>query len=114
MNVLLCETGILLDKDDPEYDCYNSVYDKQHGFYDEDQYYTSDNLERRKKEVADYVLACVEGTYGIISSTVVDDGFTEKQLKEMPVTQETYLLEDVLYSCKKENGNLVENFLKTK
>ena len=33
--IYLVEHGVLLSKDDREYECYSQVYDKKNGYYDE-------------------------------------------------------------------------------
>ena len=35
MKVFLVEVGILLDETDKEFDAYSTVYDKKHGYFDE-------------------------------------------------------------------------------
>lgn len=82
-DVFLIDEGILLEKNDEQFSSYNNVYDKEYGYYDEDQFYVSSKYDaiRLAKE---YVNNGVEKT----------------------------LLEDVIYSVTKINETIVENFLK--
>ena len=38
----LTEVGILLERRNPEFERYNKVYDRKHGYYDENQYLKKD------------------------------------------------------------------------
>lgn len=105
--VYLVEVGVLLPGDSPEYNQYNNVYDCVHAFYDEDQYYV-DTLEEAKRNAKKYVEQGVEGTYAVISSSALPD---DVDVSEAIVENEHYLMESVVYSLKKENGKLVEDFL---
>lgn len=40
-DVFLIDEGILLEKNDEQFSSYNNVYDKEYGYYDENQFYVS-------------------------------------------------------------------------
>ena len=105
--VYLIEVGVLLAKDDPEYDFYSKVYDKKHAFYDENQYYV-DTLNQAKHDAKEYVEQGVDNTYAIISSSALPDDI---DVEEALTKNESYSIKDVVYSLKKENDKLIENFL---
>lgn len=107
MDCYLVEVGVLLDKEDAEFECYNHVYDKKHGYYDEGQYYEKD-IEKAKDYVSDYVKDGVEKTYGIISKTTMPDDI---KLSEADVEDEKYEVKDIVFSLVKEDGKLKENFV---
>lgn len=106
--VYLCEVGVLLENNDSDYVSYCSVYDKKHGFFDENQYYST-NLKEAKKELTHYVKNGVDGTYGVISLTDVPK--EETDVRELPVEGETYLANDVLFSVVKINSKLKYDFI---
>lgn len=107
MIAYLVDVGILLTKDHKEFDFYASVYDKKHGYYDENQFYT-----RTKKEaiewVKKYVGEGVDTTYGVISETnlPLDYDFDSGE-----IGPETYHAFDVVYSIAKIDGEIKENFV---
>ncbi len=107
-DVFLIDEGILLEKNDEQFSSYNNVYDKEYGYYDENQFYVSskDDAIRLAKE---YVNKGVEKTYVIVSCTNIEEN---ENVNECPVEDESYLLEDVIYSVTKLNGIIVEYFLK--
>jgi len=74
------ETGILLDKKDPDFECYNKVYTKEHGFYDECVTILFDYKNAR--EYADTVIKeSNDTTYAVITSDIFN--ITEEQVKEI-------------------------------
>ncbi len=107
-NCYLVEVGVLLSKDSPEYNFYLS-YDKKNSFYDEGQYYERD-FEKAKREALDYVENGVDNTYAVISETFMplDIDVTDD---DVCVEGETYDASDVVYSLKKTEEGLVENFV---
>lgn len=107
MFTYLVEVGILLSVEDEEYNCYNHVYDKKHGYYDEDQYYVKDKTEAIKNAKT-YVENGVENTYAVVSITVVPDDY---DFEDGYVFDEFYHLNDVEYSVAKINGKIIENFI---
>ena len=74
------EVGVLLDKDNEMFDAYSCVYDKQHGYYDENVAMFLDKDEA-KKYAFSYVNNGVENTYGIVSELSCD--FTDEQISEI-------------------------------
>ena len=107
MVVYLVDAGILLSQDDEEYICYNHVYDKKHGYYDEIQYYVKDKADAIQ-EAKSYVENGVENTYAVVSISVVPDDY---DFEEGYVFDECYQLADVEYSVAKINGEIVEHFV---
>lgn len=108
--VYLVEFGVLLDKDSKEANGYTDVYDKKYGYYDEDQFYsTKEGYEEKKTEYLDWVREGVKNSYMIVSNTVIDDNDEDEM---PPVSEEHYLLSDVVYSVAKINGKIIENFIK--
>ena len=107
MTAYLVDVGILLPSDHEEFDCYANVYDKKHGYYDEDQFYT-----RTKKEAIEYVKKYVddgvETTYGVVSETTLPYYYDFDNGELGP---ETYHLVDVVYSIAKVDGEMKENFV---
>lgn len=106
MNTYLLEVGVLLTEADDEFESYSSVYNKEYGFYDEDQHYI------RKKckaitEAKEYVNKGVNNSYAILSRSIVPDRYGSG-----PVLKESYSIDDVIYSVAKLNDEIVENFLK--
>ena len=105
------ECGILLDKDDKEFDCYNMVFDKKHGFYDEFIDF-AENLESAKKICDDYVNNGVNNTYGIITETYGKDDLKDYEDYVDYFVGDTiiYDIHNVVYN-KRKNGNVIEEFL---
>lgn len=103
MRAYLLDEGILLSENDDEFKDYATVYDKKYGYYDEGQFYIKSETEAIKNAKA-YVEAGVENTYAIVSNTTLDDD-------DMDVDYEEYILDNVVYSVAKLNGEIVENFL---
>lgn len=111
MKVYLLELGVLLDKNDEDYEFYSRAYDNAHGFFDEGQGYYVD-LKKAVEEATAYVKGGVEKTYAIVSETELDYEFTQEELDDdVCVEDEKYELESVVFSLVKENGCLKENFL---
>lgn len=115
----LLDVGILLTKNDMEFDYYNRPYGndlgrKKYAFYDEDQtLYPANKLNETIKKATDYVKNGVDNTYAII----VNEGEC-KYSDDVDVAniliddiECTYELEDVIFSVAKINGKLVENFI---
>lgn len=110
-DVYFVETGVLLKEDDKEYESYNSVWDKKHSFYDEDQYHQElSNKESMIQYLADYVKNGVPNTYAIVAGSYIS---ADIDLEEGEfVENETYLTEDVHWSIyKDEDGNIHYDFL---
>ena len=80
------ELGVLLKKDNNDYESYSQVYDKQHGYYDENVVFFR-NKKNAKEYLKNYVFFGVVGTYGILSELVYnqDDeiGYTDEDTKRI-------------------------------
>ncbi|MEE1255979.1 MAG: hypothetical protein UHN47_05650 [Lachnospiraceae bacterium] len=107
MRAYLLDEGVLLTKEDAEYEAYATVYDKKYGYYDEGQCYKADKTTATINAKR-YVEDGVENTYAIVSNTWLPNDF---DFEEGYVEDEKYKLEDVIYSVAKINGEIVENFL---
>ena len=109
MTAYLVDVGILLSDDDKEYDNYAIVYDKCHGYYDENQFYTK-TKEEAIEYVKDYIKRGVDeiNAYGVVSETniIYDYDFENDDIGE-----EYYHPADVVYSLAKINGEIKENFV---
>ena len=128
LNVIVyhVEQGILLDKNDKEYEYYSQVYDKQHAFYDEYQEYDCYELETIKEELLRQLKNAPNTTYIVISK----QGLLKNYYISKNVTEETewseinqdlndcweqpdYSLENIVWSAyKDENGIIHEDFIK--
>ena len=108
MRAFLIGEGVLLNRDDKQFQEYATVYNKMFGFYDENQYYSpteAEAIEDAKK----YAEEGVENTYAIVSNATLPDDF---DFNEGYVEGEEYILDNVVYSVAKLGGKIVENFLK--
>lgn len=110
INVIGLDVGVLLTKDDEEFDYYSQVYDHKYGYYDEEQraYKGSDIIEAIKY-VRQYVADGVDMTYAVITNQgqinyngEFDDGNIEGF---------TYNREDVVFSVAKIDGEIKEFFI---
>ena len=119
--VYYIECGVLLDKDNGDYDCYSNVFDKKHAFYDEYVDFTED-LEIAKKYCNDYIKNGVNGTYGIISQVYVDDDINIDDCYDYLIgDSDLYDVKNVIYNAWKlknndfkfpnKNAPIIENFL---
>ena len=106
MKAYFVEVGILLPKDNAEYDAYSQVYDKAHGFYDENQFYRA-TLEEAEDYAKEYVEIGNDTTYGIVSESEVPDDFNFDEAE----IEELYDMESVVYSVAKIDNKVTENFL---
>ncbi len=111
--VYLVEVGVLVGEDNPEYGFYSQIYDKKHGFYDEEQFYArtlADAIAYAKQ----YVAVGVDNTYAVVSEAFLDDEVVDASNEpyiEADVEDESYALEDVVFSTAKINDEVVEAFL---
>ena len=142
-NIYKIEVGVLWTKDEEHEDCncYNNVYDKQYGYYDENVAFELD-YNKALDYAKYYVENGVNGTYAIISKidydneyykldiddtlymvqTILGGGYIE-EYNEIFDRQELYGVNNIIYSLCKEknkenpyylgkgNGNIVENFI---
>ncbi|MCT7397779.1 hypothetical protein N5B56_01590 [Eubacterium sp. LFL-14] len=107
---LLVDEGVLLERENKEFESYNKVYDKKYGYYDEGQYYK--RLKEKDEVIKDakkYVEDGVDNTYVVVSKTLLPD---EVDVNTVDVEDENYYVEDVIYSVAKMDGKIVENFVR--
>lgn len=107
MDAYLIDNGILVTEEYDEFQCYNKVYNKAFGFYDENQYYETSKMiaianARRYAEDG------VDNTYAIVSATKLPDDF---DFRSGYVEDESYEMENVVYSVAKIGGEIIEGFL---
>ena len=109
MTAYLVDVGILLSDDDKEYDNYAIVYDKCHGYYDENQFYTR-TKEEAIEYVKDYIKRGVDeiNAYGVVSETNIIDDY---DFENDDIGEESYHPADVVYSLAKINSEIKENFV---
>ena len=109
MTAYLVDVGILLSDDDKEYDNYAIVYDKCHGYYDENQFYTK-TKEEAIAYVKDYIKGGVDeiNAYGVVSETNIIDDY---DFENDDIGEESYHPADVVYSLAKINSEIKENFV---
>ena len=109
MTAYLVDVGILLSDDDKEYDNYAIVYDKCHGYYDENQFYTK-TKEEAIEYVKDYIKRGVDeiNAYGVVSETNIIDDY---DFENDDIGEESYHPADIVYSLAKINGEIKENFV---
>ena len=106
-NLYLVEYGVLLDKGDKGYEAYAS-YDKQYGFYDEDQYLTKD-LKGAIREAHAYVEKGVVGTYAVITDQgLFKDDISDEDIRKRDVSGLDYSADAVVYSIKKDTDGTIE------
>lgn len=113
--IYLVDSGVLLDKSDAEFRAYSGVYGtKDYAFYDKAQYAISaDSLEEVIREAVEqirYPGNFCEGAYVVATYQGTVDELYPDMLTDF-VWDGAYAAEDVVYSAKVENGEIVENFL---
>lgn len=98
------EVGVLLEKDNTDYKCYNSVYDKKNAYYDENVAFELD-YARALEYAKNYVDNGVNGTYAIISKLK----YNSKQLyggcNDEEIDIVSYDLNNIL------GGHYLENYI---
>ncbi len=105
-HIYLIEQGMFLSKDDPEYEEYNMVYDKEWAYYDENQFY-SDNPEqdvhKLKQEILDrsnyYIIVTDQGHINDFGDTFITD-----KPEDVPVENTSYDPENIVYYEGKYNN----------
>ena len=122
MKVYQVEVGVLLNEHDKEYGSYNIVYDEKYGYYNENLWFCK-TYDEAKETALRYVNNGVEKTYAIISY-INDFDEQDFEINEYGniIDKETgydldseftnYNLDYVVKSYKKENGKIVEDFVK--
>lgn len=110
-NAILLDVGVLLTKDNEEFDFYSSVYDHEYGYYDENQIaYKGEDLIEAIKYARQYVNAGVDMTYAVITNQGVvnyDEPWDDGNIQGF-----AYNHEDVIFSVAKINDEIVEDFMK--
>lgn len=126
VEVYLVEHGVLLSKDDKEYEYYSKVYDEKNGYYDYYQEYDCYELETIKENILDYLKNnCQANEYYIItkqgklknyycSKDITEDtewGEIKQDLNDY-WEQPDYSVEDVVYSAYKDDQGVIhESFV---
>lgn len=108
------EVGILLDKTDTEYESYSQVWDKKHGYYNED-WGVEFSFDSAKNYIKDYVNNGVKNTYGIVSEIIVSDEIYKEMLENVEINgyydtscyDMDFSLENVIYSLIKTKENFI-------
>lgn len=118
----LVDEGTLLEKSDQEYANY-AVYDKEYGYYDDDQYFTAD-LEKAKQACMKYVESG-DWVYGIITEQQVTDDQLSR-IMQYDQTQDTddrvglakvdsdHTTDSVVFSVCRKQGVVIQDFIKKK
>ncbi len=110
------EVGVLLSKDDPEYESYSQVWDHKNAYYDEDFIFCK-KQDEAKSFIENYINAGVVNTYGILSETYLSEEFYDElddENKEHCYDLD-YSVENVIYSAyKNEKNETIENFVDNK
>ena len=112
------ETGVLLKKDDPEFDAYNVAFNKKYALYNENIVFFSslkDAIDFAMSEVKDGV----NRTYAVVSNAgyLNDDLFVENgnivdsEGNDFSEDFNTFLFEDVVQSFVKVDDEIIRNFL---
>ena len=127
--VYAVEWGYLLDKESVEYDKYSLVYGGKNAYYDENQYYTIDNLEDIKNNLLNCITKGVGNIYVVVTYQGTLDTFNllEEEIDNMDLEElENYLNEncfdtayisyderDIVFSAyKNEDGEIILDFTK--
>lgn len=118
------EVGLLLDKEDSEYYDYNNVFDGLNSYYDEGDGFFED-LDEAKDFAKGYVQSGINGTYGIVSDLgelpedmivserklLFKDDSNDVDFIDAFDTDTLYGAKSVVYSVRKVNDKLEENFI---
>ena len=94
-NVYKVEVGVLLDKDNEEYDLY-LYYDKKHSYYEENSVLFLD-YNSAIEYAKDYVDNGVNGTYSVISKLEYDSKDIYGKGKELEDEEMNYVMNDINY-----------------
>lgn len=94
-NVYKVEVGVLLDKDNEEYDFY-LYYDKKHSYYEENSVLFLD-YNMALEYAKEYVDNGVNGTYSIISKLEYDSRDIYGNGKELEDEEMGYVMNDINY-----------------
>lgn len=119
--IYLVDLGVLMSKDCQDYESYNVVYDKKHGYFDEVQFMTT-NKEFAINETNKYVKDGVINTYGVITTQKIEEDSLYEEILELEKDnpyQELldwsyceYEVENVVYDIYKNDEKIIiENFI---
>lgn len=111
--VYLVDVGVLLEESAEEFSSYNNVYDKKHGYYDENQFYML-YYDDAVQYVDKYVSNGVDRTYGVVSETYIDANISDKEVEDTPVEGEDYSVDSIEYSVAKFGKEISKSFIQTK
>ncbi len=106
------EVGVLLNKDDEEYEYYNQVWDYNNGYYNENWGFTK-KYDEALQFIDNYVKNGSNNTYGIISCIKVDkEEFNSIYNGSSEIIDMDYDLSNVICSKYKNKDNeIIENFI---
>lgn len=116
VELYLLDKGILLDKEDKEYNMYSVAYDGQNAYYDTYQeLFTKEKFGIVKRIVKQEALL-----YKSYYAVITNQGFWNldeedlKDLSDCDLGECEYSKENVVYSIMSDRfGNITENFIKT-
>ena len=109
----LCEVGVLLPKDHEEFEQYATVWDREWGYYNEnDILYEEADTEEAIQYAREYVNKGVDMTYAIVCNE--GDCHYELPLSEQETSDMTYDPADVIFCIAKINGEIIEDFMHLK
>lgn len=109
-NAYLVDLGTLIFPGEHEFDSYAVAYDSKYGYYDENQYYTLDR-DVAIRDAEQHLEDANERAYAIVTETWLDDGITQGDIDAgVPVEDEHYLVEDVIFGKAVIEGEVVELF----
>lgn len=111
--VYLVDVGVLLEESAEEFSSYNNVYDKKHGYYDENQFYML-YYDDAVQYVDKYVSNGVDRTYGVVSETYIDASISDKEVEDTPVEGEDYSVDSIEYSVAKFGKEISKSFIQMK
>ena len=102
-NIYKIEVGVLWTKDEEheDYDCYNNVYDKQYGYYDENVVFELD-YNKALDYAKYYVENGVNGTYAInkTGNNIIEHKYS--------------ILNELIKKLKKELQNYYDKYISNK
>lgn len=137
------EVGVLWNEDEKmeDYDCYNKVYDKRYGYFDENVAFELD-YSQALNYAKQYVENGVNGTYAIISKIDFDNEYYKFDMEDTLIMintilggsyideyndlftkEDLYGTNNIVYSARKQkdkenpyflgkgNGKIIENFV---
>ena len=111
---LCLDIGVLLTEKDIEFECFNIVYDKKYGYFDENQIVY---LEKDKEKAIEYAKEYVKNGCNMSYAIITDQGQCENgnnnDFDDGNIEGFTYNVEDIIYSIAKIDEQIIENFITT-